>query len=40
MLKKVSVDFSKSHDRIPRQDPGLEDSISQVRTENGVSRIQ
>lgn len=24
------MDFSKSHDRIPRQDPGLEDSISQV----------
>ncbi|KAG7627515.1 Nudix hydrolase 9 [Arabidopsis thaliana] len=27
---QVSVDFSKSHDRIPHQDPGLEDSISQV----------
>ncbi|CAH2065239.1 unnamed protein product [Thlaspi arvense] len=30
-LSQVSVDFSKSHDRIPHSDPGLEDSIAQVR---------
>lgn len=31
-MLKVSVDFSKSHDRIPHPDPDLEDSIAQVRT--------
>ncbi|CAA7036765.1 unnamed protein product [Microthlaspi erraticum] len=29
-LSQVSVDFSKSHDRIPHPEPDLEDSIAQV----------